>query len=231
MAALGRACGRRDRRFRAGRGTRQWAGCRGFPARPEAVNVATRRTDAGSCTSSEGRASPTPIACGGSRPSLRRCRSPRVALVLSACRGVTDELIGLVAAAERARRGGPARPRSRGCRSGMLRSRRSCSIRPRARHSSGSCRPTSQICAASFRRSPSCARPAATCATSLPVTASCGRVGSSPRSSNAASKRGPVRWIDSRDIIVVEWGALGPGVQWTESQRTRRVGSFRRTAD
>jgi aspartokinase/homoserine dehydrogenase 1 len=31
-------------------------------------------------------------------------------------------------------------------------------------------------------------------------------------------QRDPVRWLDAREIIVVEWGALGPGVQWEPSQ-------------
>lgn len=34
----------------------------------------------------------------------------------------------------------------------------------------------------------------------------------------ARGRRDPVRWLDAREIIVVEWGALGPGVQWGPSQ-------------
>jgi aspartokinase/homoserine dehydrogenase 1 len=33
---------------------------------------------------------------------------------------------------------------------------------------------------------------------------------------------GEVRWIDARDIIVVEWGPLGPTVQWEQSERNLR---------
>jgi aspartokinase/homoserine dehydrogenase 1 len=29
---------------------------------------------------------------------------------------------------------------------------------------------------------------------------------------------GETRWIDARDVVVVEWGPLGPAVQWTESR-------------
>jgi len=29
---------------------------------------------------------------------------------------------------------------------------------------------------------------------------------------------GDVLWIDARDVIIVEWGSLGPAVQWTESE-------------
>ncbi len=34
----------------------------------------------------------------------------------------------------------------------------------------------------------------------------------------ARGRRDMVRWLDAREIIVVEWGALGPGVQWRPSQ-------------
>src|SRR5580698_9738717 len=33
---------------------------------------------------------------------------------------------------------------------------------------------------------------------------------------------GEVRWIDARDIIIVEWGPLGPTVQWEQSERNLR---------
>jgi len=32
------------------------------------------------------------------------------------------------------------------------------------------------------------------------------------------SRRGPVQWVDARRVIVVEWGPLGPGIQWGESR-------------
>jgi aspartokinase/homoserine dehydrogenase 1 len=35
------------------------------------------------------------------------------------------------------------------------------------------------------------------------------------RRKNAAA---PVRWLDARQVVVVEWGPLGPGVQWEASQ-------------
>ncbi len=31
-------------------------------------------------------------------------------------------------------------------------------------------------------------------------------------------RRGPVQWIDARRVVVVEWGPLGPAVQWEESR-------------
>ena len=30
---------------------------------------------------------------------------------------------------------------------------------------------------------------------------------------------GEVRWLDARDVVIVEWGSLGPAVQWTASER------------
>jgi aspartokinase/homoserine dehydrogenase 1 len=30
--------------------------------------------------------------------------------------------------------------------------------------------------------------------------------------------KGDIRWIDAREVIVVEWGSLGPAVQWTVSE-------------
>src|SRR6202000_1986713 len=32
------------------------------------------------------------------------------------------------------------------------------------------------------------------------------------------SRRGPVQWVDARRVVVVEWGQLGPGIQWGESR-------------
>ena len=30
------------------------------------------------------------------------------------------------------------------------------------------------------------------------------------------NRPGPVKWIDARTVLVVEWGPLGPAVQWSE---------------
>src|SRR5277367_1718403 len=32
------------------------------------------------------------------------------------------------------------------------------------------------------------------------------------------SRRGPAQWIDARRVVIVEWGPLGPGIQWAESR-------------
>src|ERR1700678_4792260 len=33
---------------------------------------------------------------------------------------------------------------------------------------------------------------------------------------------GEVKWIDARDVIIVEWGPLGPAVQWSASEQNLR---------
>ena len=32
------------------------------------------------------------------------------------------------------------------------------------------------------------------------------------------SRRGPTQWVDARRVVIVEWGPLGPGIQWGESR-------------
>jgi aspartokinase/homoserine dehydrogenase 1 len=34
--------------------------------------------------------------------------------------------------------------------------------------------------------------------------------------------KGPFQWIDARKVVVVEWGPLGPGIQWAESRTKMR---------
>lgn len=36
---------------------------------------------------------------------------------------------------------------------------------------------------------------------------------------SSGKRSGEVRWLDAREVVVVEWGPLGPMVQWQESQR------------
>ena len=33
-----------------------------------------------------------------------------------------------------------------------------------------------------------------------------------------SGRSGPFQWIDARKVVVVEWGPLGPGIQWAESR-------------
>jgi aspartokinase/homoserine dehydrogenase 1 len=37
-----------------------------------------------------------------------------------------------------------------------------------------------------------------------------------------AGRAGPFQWIDARKVVVVEWGPLGPGIQWAESRARMR---------
>ena len=34
----------------------------------------------------------------------------------------------------------------------------------------------------------------------------------------SGGRRGPIRWVDARRIVIVEWGPLGPSIQWSESR-------------
>lgn len=36
---------------------------------------------------------------------------------------------------------------------------------------------------------------------------------------HAGHRPGAVRWVDARQVVIVEWGSLGPAVQWEESRR------------
>ena len=45
-----------------------------------------------------------------------------------------------------------------------------------------------------------------------------------------AKRPGDVKWIDARQAVVVEWGPLGPAVQWEESRaKLARAGRRRRS--
>jgi len=37
-----------------------------------------------------------------------------------------------------------------------------------------------------------------------------------------SGRAGPFQWIDARKVVVVEWGPLGPGIQWAESRAKMR---------
>jgi len=39
------------------------------------------------------------------------------------------------------------------------------------------------------------------------------------RAQSAEARAGTVRWLDAREVVVIEWGPLGPAVQWDESRR------------
>jgi aspartokinase/homoserine dehydrogenase 1 len=143
---------------------------------------------------------------------------PRVALVLSACRGVTDALINLVSAAERGNLDG--------CRTSLA--------RLQARHEAIA---TELLGAAEARaygeafgadvadlerllQAVSLLRAAGRDIRDR--VAGFGELWSSRLFSVYLQSCAPgqrVRWLDARDVVVVEWGPLGPGVQWPESRK------------
>ena len=141
----------------------------------------------------------------------------RVALVLSACQGVTDELIGLVAQAER--------NDEAACTASL--------DRLRLRHE----RIATELLADEARAAYIAALGADLAdlqrlLQAVALVRSAGRdlqdrvAGFGELWSSrlfaaflaAHGRRDPVHWLDAREIIVVEWGALGPGVQWGPSQ-------------
>ena len=160
-----------------------------------------------------------PIAFAGSRKFSRIRRPPRLGVVLSACRGVTDALLGLVTLAE-------AQDASYVSRLAELRARHAtiagyaASSHKRRRAIStaldGDLRDIEGILhsvrldprrrgnvrdlIAGFRRDL--------------VDAAVRRIPARTRPPS-----GEVRWVDARRVVVVEWGPLGPAVDWDASQR------------
>jgi aspartokinase/homoserine dehydrogenase 1 len=141
----------------------------------------------------------------------------RLGVVLSACRGVTDALLRLVALAER---------QDEGYRTELA--------QLRARHATIADTLLSQESArlylAGFDRdvhdlegilhSVKLTRAAARNVSDL--IAGYGELWSTQLFQRffeeRAGRAGPVRWIDARRVVVAEWGPLGPGIQWTESR-------------
>jgi len=142
---------------------------------------------------------------------------PGVALVLSACRGVTDALISLVTAAE----GG----RLDTCRTNLQ--------RLEARHvaiAEELLEPVARRAFVESLQSDLADLERLLQAVALVRSASRGirdraagfgelwssRLFAAFYGARAAGT--PVRWLDARDVVVVEWGPLGPGVQWGASR-------------
>jgi aspartokinase/homoserine dehydrogenase 1 len=142
---------------------------------------------------------------------------PRLGVVLSACRGVTDALLNLVATAERQE-------------GALIEQIEALRHRPEviadtllaapARHEfltslAQDCRDISGILhTVALIRS-----------ASQPVRdliAGYGEIWSTRLFSaylrNRGRRPGHVHWIDARDVVSVEWGPLGPAVRWVESQ-------------
>ncbi len=140
-----------------------------------------------------------------------------VGVVLSACKGVTDALIGLVTLAERQ---DPALRAS----IEKLRERHSviatALLEPKA----------AQLYMAGFDRDchdiegilQTVRLTRAASKNILDLISGYGEVWSTrlfrEYFEHLAARPGEVRWLDAREVVVVEWGSLGPAVQWTESR-------------
>ncbi|MSQ91754.1 MAG: bifunctional aspartate kinase/homoserine dehydrogenase I [Gammaproteobacteria bacterium] len=142
---------------------------------------------------------------------------PRVVLVLSACRGVTDELIGLVAKAEGTDMAAceEALTRLQQMHEGIAAEL----LEPVSR----------SVFLAQFEGDLSDLRRMLQAVTLVrsagrdlrDLVSGFGELWSTHLFAAFLEGRGhrkPVRWVDAREIVVVEWGPLGPGVQWAQSR-------------
>ncbi|HEU4485724.1 MAG TPA: bifunctional aspartate kinase/homoserine dehydrogenase I [Povalibacter sp.] len=143
--------------------------------------------------------------------------SSRLGVVLSACRGITDALLNVVAAAERrdedvARRIEEIRQRHQVIADTLLtgepRARFLASLEQDCRDIAGILHTVELIRAASQMV--------------RDIIAGYGEIWSTRLFSaylRARGKRpGSVEWIDAREVVSVEWGPLGPAVNWARSQ-------------
>jgi aspartokinase/homoserine dehydrogenase 1 len=148
---------------------------------------------------------------------LEASPAPRLGVVLSACKGVTDALLGLVDLAE-------AQDETYRAQIAALRARHAAIaealLPPEAM----------RLFLAGFDRdchdlegilhTVKLTRSAATNVRDL--IAGYGEIWSTKLFhrylESRPQRRGPVQWIDARRVIVVEWGSLGPAVQWEESR-------------
>jgi aspartokinase/homoserine dehydrogenase 1 len=147
--------------------------------------------------------------------------NPREAVVLSACRGVTDALLTSVSLAERAdgdmtgaievlwkrhEKLAAELLSSEACESYCMQLARDC------RDIAGVLQTVRLIRQATYSM--------------RDVVAGYGEIWSTrlfaPFLRERGRIEGEVRWIDARDIVIVEWGPLGPTVQWEASERNLR---------
>jgi aspartokinase/homoserine dehydrogenase 1 len=144
----------------------------------------------------------------------------RLAVVLSACRGVTDALLDLVSAAEAqdgtvASRLDALRTRHLDIAHALLDARNQEAYEDELSTSLDDIRGVLQTVVL-IGSAPKAVRD---------VVSGFGEIWSTrlfTRYLTARQKRAAVRWIDARDVIRVEWGALGPAVRWTESLENMR---------
>jgi aspartokinase/homoserine dehydrogenase 1 len=141
----------------------------------------------------------------------------RLAVVLSACRGVTDALLGLVAAAEQQAIDVPERLAAIRQRhvdiadtllSGEARQKYVEQLDKECVDISGALETVRLI-----RSAPAAVRD---------LVVGFGEIWSTrlftPYLAARGRRPGDVRWVDARNVIRVEWGALGPAVRWPESR-------------
>jgi aspartokinase/homoserine dehydrogenase 1 len=148
---------------------------------------------------------------------LAREQSIRTAVVLSACAGVTDALLGLVSAAER---------QDASVAEGLSAIRRrhadmaATLLDPNSAHEyrvqlDTDCDELSGLLQ-SVRRIG--AAPAAL----RDIVAGSGEIWSTRlfarHVARRADTRAPVQWVDAREVVQVDWGPLGPVVRWPESR-------------
>jgi aspartokinase/homoserine dehydrogenase 1 len=144
--------------------------------------------------------------------------NPREAVVLSACRGVTDALLALVSLAERADGDFMAaidalRARHVDLAAELVCASAQASYRAELEHD---CRDIAGMLQTVrlIRAAPSSMRD---------VIAGYGELWSTrlfaPFLRERAHISGEVSWVDARQVVIVEWGSLGPAVQWTTSER------------
>src|SRR5215471_8039672 len=147
---------------------------------------------------------------------LEAAPAGRLAVVLSACRGVTDALLRLVSLAERQDERVSAEI--------MQLRERHAAIADELLSAAGArhyksifesdCRDLLEVL-----RSLRLPRPSPRSVSDL--VSGYGEVWSTRLFQRFLAERarrpGPVAWLDARRVVVVEWGPLGPGVQWPES--------------
>jgi aspartokinase/homoserine dehydrogenase 1 len=154
---------------------------------------------------------------------LESAPAGRLAVVLSACRGVTDALLRLVALAEREDervQGEIAQLRERHAAiADSLLSAEAARVYCAAFDSD--CRTLEQTLR-SLRLSQSLEHSPPSLRGVTDLVAGYGEIWSTRLFQRFFAERarrpGPVAWLDARRVVVVEWGPLGPGVQWAESR-------------
>ncbi|HEU4409819.1 MAG TPA: bifunctional aspartate kinase/homoserine dehydrogenase I [Polyangiaceae bacterium] len=158
----------------------------------------------------------------------REAAGRRLAAVLSAAKGVTDALLAAVARAERredaAFEGLEAlRERHRGLAAELLSPAGFGAYAPALDDDVRDVRGVLQT-AWLLRSAPGAVRD---------VVAGYGELWSTRLFARLLDERGalgrPARWLDAREVVVVDWGPLGPRVQWAESER--RCGAAVAAAD